>query len=67
MQTILQVIDFIKNGDNGDEVTNAAYSIDSTVKYGNTSSNKAFKESHLQSILTKKQRKRYRMSKRIVH
>ena len=42
---------------NGDEVTNAASSIDGTVKYGNTSGNKAFRESNSQSILTKEEKK----------
>ena len=37
-----QDIDFMKNGNNVDEVTNPASSIDGTVKFGNISSNKDF-------------------------
>ena len=52
-----QDIDFMKNGNNGDEVTNPASSIDGTVKFGNTSSNKDFGDSQSQSIPTPEKKK----------
>ena len=45
-----QDIDLMKNGNNGDEVTNPASSIDVTVKFENSSSNKDFGDSQWQSI-----------------
>ena len=52
-----QDIDFMKNGNNGDKVTNPASSIGGTVKFGNTSSNKDFGDSQSQSIPTPENRK----------
>ena len=52
-----QDIDLMKNGNNGDEVTNPASSIDGTVKFRNTNSNKDFGDSQSQSIPTSKKEK----------
>ena len=52
-----QDIDLMKNGNNGDEVTNPASSIDGTVKFGNTSSDKDFGHSQSKSIPTPDKKK----------
>ena len=52
-----QDIDFMMNGNNGDEITNPASSIDGTMKFRNTNSNKDFGDSQSQSIPTPEKKK----------